>query len=567
LSKLHITRIANKLNLLFGNLIPKEGESSRFLSQALASFYLKHSCGISSRDAVEALTDGFHDCGIDAIYIDHVGQTLVLVQSKFSQKGTGSVGKDCVLKFLEGFSFLIDGEFDKFNEKVQSKKEELSKVLFDDPYKIELVLVHTGIGNLSKECTESFESIKKNFNDTDETLTYLIRNQHDLYSLVMSNVDGDPVNFENLTIYDWGCHNEPHLAFYGEVEASVIGEWWKSCGMRLLIKNIRQYKQDSVINKHIISTLITKPDDFWYFNNGLILICKKVKKTLAHGTRRDKGIFNLYGAQIVNGAQTYGCIGNASLRFSDKVADARVFVKIIEVKDLDSPYYKEITRYTNTQNNIADKDFAALDPEQERLRMELKLDGVEYIYKYGEQPVDESKGFDLEEATVALACAQADINYAVMAKGKIKKFWEDIDRSPYNVIFNKSVSGLFLWRLVQVVRMIDKRINDHKQKDYNSKELSRSRNLLTYGNRIIAHKVLNYLPVSILSSDLNLTELKNKVDVLTLEVTRHLASAHHEFFSDDSIQAVFQNRSKNQRLSDKIDHFMGYKEMLFTNEE
>jgi len=38
-------------------------------------------------------------------------------------------------------------------------------------------------------------------------------------------------------------------------------------------------------------------------------------------------------------------------------------------------------------------------------------------------------------------------------------------------------------------------------------------------------------------------------------------------FAEDTIQSVFRNKSKNLRLSDKIDHMMGRKNMLFTGEE
>lgn len=60
-----------------------------------------------------------------------------------------------------------------------------------------------------------------------------------------------------------------------------------------------------------------------------------------------------------------------------------------------------ITRATNTQNRINRQDFVALDPEQQRLRTELSIEGVTYNYKSGEGTIRDAKTCDIEEATVA----------------------------------------------------------------------------------------------------------------------------------------------------------------------
>src|SRR5207244_6746589 len=104
-------------------------------------------------------------------------------------------------------------------------------------------------------------------------------------------------------------------------------------------------------------------------------------------------------------------------------------------------FNSEVTRYTNTQNAIERRDFVALDPEQERIRQELHIEGVEYAYKAGMGTGAASARFDLTEATVALACANTDVGLAVQAKREISKLWEDIAKPPYKQLFNSGVPG------------------------------------------------------------------------------------------------------------------------------
>ena len=65
-----------------------------------------------------------------------------------------------------------------------------------------------------------------------------------------------------------------------------------------------------------------------------------------------------------------------------------------------------MTTATNTQNRIEKRDFASLDPTQDRLKNELLLDlNKQYIYKTGERQPPPENGCNIDEATIALACA------------------------------------------------------------------------------------------------------------------------------------------------------------------
>src|SRR5207249_3032573 len=124
-------------------------------------------------------------------------------------------------------------------------------------------------------------------------------------------------------------------------------------------------------------------------------------------------------------------IAAANVTHPEEVARARVQIRFISLDDCPEDFATSVTRYTNTQNRIERRDFVALDVQQERIRTELQIEGIEYVYKSGDICPPTRTGFDLTEATVALACSQADIALAVQAKREIGKLWEDLEKAPY----------------------------------------------------------------------------------------------------------------------------------------
>ena len=133
------------------------------------------------------------------------------------------------------------------------------------------------------------------------------------------------------------------------------------------------------VNTTIVDTLLSSPQDFWYFNNGISALCRIVKKKPIGGATRETGIFECYDLRVVNGAQTVGAIAHAAQKNPAAVANARVPFRLISLEQCPPDFGKKVTRYNNTQNRIDRRDFVALDIEKERIRGELILEGVTYI--------------------------------------------------------------------------------------------------------------------------------------------------------------------------------------------
>lgn len=104
---------------------------------------------------------------------------------------------------------------------------------------------------------------------------------------------------------------ESSVANYGFVDAGQVASWWEEYNPKLFTPNIRMFLGDSDVNKELEATLIQEPEKFYYFNNGVTILCNSYEKTRAGGTRRDSGTFECKGVSVVNGAQTVGSIGQA----------------------------------------------------------------------------------------------------------------------------------------------------------------------------------------------------------------------------------------------------------------
>ena len=210
--------------------------------------------------------------------------------------------------------------------------------------------------------------------------------------------------------------------------------------------------------------------------------------------------------------------------------------------DCPAEFGSEVTRATNTQNRIERRDFVALDPEQERLKTELQLDGIYYVFKSGEVPPSGKPGFDLPDATVALACSHSDISLAVQAKREIGKLWEDIARPPYKCLFNASINGLHLWKIVQIQREIDSQLSV----EYSART-GRDSMFAIHGNRFLSHQVFKRIGTDALSS-VDIEATKQSAKALVTEQLNSCIKATNDLFADSYLASLFKNLKKCKEI-------------------
>src|SRR5439155_24193425 len=289
---------------------------------------------------------------------------------------------------------------------------------------------------LSTEAMIPLNQLLSDLNDDEKLVSLRTLKQKELHSIVAQQALGESVDVD-VMLHEYGSVKEPHRAFYGQVEVADIVSWSKF-GDHLYHRNIRGFKGSTDVNAAIVDTVKNTPDNFWYFNNGITILCSQLTKQPLGGKSKASGVFECKGASVVNGAQTVGSIITA-LASGTISTSARVLVRLISLENCPADFAADLTRATNTQNRIEKRDFAALDKEQARLRTDLLLSfGKEYVYKTGDVPPQPDNGCTLDEATVALACAQPDITYSMLAKREISRLYDDIQQPPYTVLFNRS---------------------------------------------------------------------------------------------------------------------------------
>jgi hypothetical protein len=555
MSVLHVNQIARRVRETYEPFISKDDLNEKDLeletklqTRCLAAFAIQSLTDCTVIDAASSVVDGTEDNGLDAVFYSDTQNCLVLVQSKWIKDGKSEPDSAEVGKFCRGVQDLVNGEFDRFNERLRQRRDSIENALSTFNCQIVLALIHTGRAELAQHATRQVDDLLKELNDASEIATFHKLGQERIYALMAEGASGGAINLE-FDLSSWGKVEAPHSAFYGMIAGTDVGKWWKQFGELLFVKNLRSTLGNTDVNRQILATIEDRPDDFWYFNNGITVTAKSVEKTAAGAGNRELGNFKAVGAHVVNGAQTVSSVG----RFQGdigKLEKVRIPLRIISLQDAPNEYEALITRSNNTQNRIEARDFVSQDKEQLRLRLELQMEAIDYHIARSEGYRPSDKSFDLEEATIAIACSLEDSGLAVLAKREIGRFWVDLDKAPYKRLFNAQTSALQLFHAVQVQRLIEFKL-DQMIKSL-EKRSGKRYGVLVHGNRLLASVVFARLKIGLKLSNPEFAvseydsaveqALSEAVDLVTTELTQR--------FPESFPAVVFKNPTKSKVLFD-----------------
>lgn len=494
MSPLTITRIANVLTQQFGALIdmsdaskhPPEHVETAKLSRSLAALAVRKLAGEDPSVAAKSVVDGYNDGGIDAIHFDAKTDTLLFVQAKWSKNGNSSISEIASNKFANGVRDLLADRFERFDERIRAKESEIRSILYSErPIRIRLVTIHTGSQPPPPHATKSVEDLVTELNGAVPIATYEDYDQAGVYGLITSET-ADPKIKLQIALHDWGQIEQPYLAYYGRANVTEVAQWWKDHRNFLFTQKLRLFYTNSNVNNAIQKTLSESPQHFWYFNNGITIICDAVDKSLVGSPGRTLGLFNCQGVSIVNGAQTVGSIGTivgSSVDPSEEFGASFVPIRIISLAKTSPEFGRQITRAANLQNAVGNREFAAMDPLQHRLATDFALDRRRYVYKQGESDPRGDDGCSIIEATQALG-SERSIALAVQVKREIGAVWADTSAPPYTDLFHEELTTARLWRAVRVMRAVDEELHFLK-----AAATPRASLVAVHLNRIILHFV------------------------------------------------------------------------------
>lgn len=556
MSKLHVKHLKAKLTEKYKLKIDtsdarNDGEKENFfLTRAYAAYTLQVLALLDETAAAAAITDGFNDNGIDALYFDRRNKELWLLQSKWINNGFGEPETGETLKFKNGVIDLIDLKFDRFNSKIQDKGPEIIEALEDPLVKIKIVLTYTGQDTFSEHNRRIIDDLLGELNDPSELAVFIRFTLKQAHKSLVGILEGQPIKAD-IVLSNWGKIEQPYNAIYGTINGNDLAQLWSENRTRLFSDNIRDFIGFSDVNEDIRETALNEPEKFFYFNNGITALCQTLQKKPLGGGDRTVGVFVVEDLKIVNGAQTVGSIGHAFEINPVQVNKINVFIKVISLENCPDDFGLNVTKKTNTQNKIDKKDFVSLDPEHDRLKTELALDGITYHLKRSDETIKlDDQNCYVEEVITALACSKDDVTLSVQAKREVGKLWEDISKKPYTDIINSSVTATQAWRAVKIMREVNRRLKLKEQT-----ATGRVKSCFIHSNRFVLNLVFKQIGQQVLlNPDFDFNSFFNSsLPAIIDNISERTKDKVEELFPSSLIHQIFRNFTKCKQLKTALE--------------
>lgn len=359
------------------------GDANKQRSAGFVLLCMANCLDIPLEEAVELITEGGNDAGVDGLHIGEVedGEFLVTVfQGKYkinNLDGTANFPENGVQKAVNTVQVLFDPakEID-LNPLLKPKVEEIRSLVRDGYIpNVRMILCNNG----AKWTEQAQRWIDQSGLPEKQTL-WIHFNHNSIVEILRKTktVDdtlrmvGDAV-FENFNF---------RRVVIGKVQVSEIAELFNRHHDQLLQRNIRRYLglNENRVNADIHRTLADpmSRENFYFFNNGITIICKSFRHNALQGANFQLKLENM---QVINGGQTCKTIQQTlnSAGLFDDYQNTYVMVRVYELADDDQGFVTDITYATNSQNPVDLRDLRSNDAFQKNL--ELGMKDLGYTYK------------------------------------------------------------------------------------------------------------------------------------------------------------------------------------------
>ncbi|QDX82015.1 abortive phage infection protein [Denitratisoma sp. DHT3] len=567
---LELDLLCQKLDEDYANLITGTGNTpesrrSNFLSKAIAAFILHEDAGASLDEAVAASIDGGLDHGIDSVFVAN-DQTIWLVQSKYKESGSGEPELGDVSKFRDGVTDLIQGRWGRFNNALQNRSAAITDALNSGICKVKVVLAYSGTA-VSDDRRDIFSDLERAFNGTNPGFlrchAYGLTTLHDLH---LDGISAQAIEAE-IELKDFGHTQEPYRAFYGRMDAKRLAELWVQHEDRLVDRNIRRFKGTTIVNTGLTETLQQESQHFFYFNNGVTFLCEAINEQHPRDPHRESGRFRVRGLSIINGAQTVGAIAKEPIAHYD-ANPAMVMATFVCLDNAPDGFGDRVTQSRNRQNAVDLEDFAALDERQAMWQQTLRMAGIEYIVKHGQDdPPPSPTTFTARELAPYLACTVTAgdwQDYLVAAKSDKKRLFgreglvpaTDPLRQSYDSLFADSLTAKQMWRIAQIGRTVIGKIRDRASAEADPRDLPLgvlpAKEILSQGAWMILHVVFIRLPLhngpALTLSEDELISLSREIDL----VADRLVNVVQAVQWNKQARSVFENKTDCRTVKGRL---------------
>lgn len=342
---------------------------------ALIHWWAEYALGLDPGDAKDRIVTDAHAEGIDALLLDTSNYQQVFVQAKtvsdFDHVKNNYAENDLKLA-LAGLRFLLRGDYrGKITPQLENLVDEFHANDRSHAYKTVMSFLALKAPPADWKFIDDFRSefpeIEVDFWDADRLFQFYI-NEY----LPMRDEPPPMITFKVRP--DFLKKDSPRKAWVFACRGEDLARAYHEFGQRLLEHNVRLPlgARKKSINSQIVRTAseTDRAADFWYFNNGVTLICSKLHVT------SNSQVVTLDQPQIINGAQTTYALHEAFVN-SDLKAEVEVLIRAIETNDL--VFSENVTLYANSQNAIRLRDLCSNDAMQIEIQRIL-FDSYGYVY-------------------------------------------------------------------------------------------------------------------------------------------------------------------------------------------
>lgn len=389
-------------------------------------------------EAFDCLTEGGGDFGVDAMHITEemdgeFGVTIFQGKYKTKLDGDSNFEQKGIEALINAIRHIFNpyAELGKVNHRLRAKAEQ-ARSLVRDGFIPRVRAIACNNGLKWNDVSQSFIE-RANFG---EQVTWEHVN-HDVLVGILQRVK--PVS-EILRLTGKAIVEDMNFSrvCIGRIPVAEVASLMENHGEKLLERNIRRYLglHGNRVNEGIRATLQSKdPSNFYFFNNGLTLVCDDFAYNALQNSDFQVKVDNL---QIVNGGQTCMTIYKTSefLKSCGKTLsnEATVLVRIYKLPKDNEDIVLQITHATNSQNPVDLKDLRSNDVKQQQLEQSIKALG----YTYRRKRVDvANKPTDITTGAAAEAVLAVWRHAPHQAKFLIREHFGKL----YNTIFSDTING------------------------------------------------------------------------------------------------------------------------------
>ncbi len=362
--------------------------------------------GISLDESADLITDGGNDAGVDGLHVSDVeddGFLVTLFQGKYKVKdlsGAANFPENSVRQALNTVDVLFDpSRTTALNEKIEPKIAEIHSLIGDGYIpSVRFVLCNNGAiwtanaGRLIADAERQYRDKVRIVHYNHDSIVGILQRPRKVDAILTLSGQAivEDMNYQRVLI--------------GRAAVREIGRLFEQHGDRILDRNVRRYLglRSNRVNAAIHDTLSdpAKADKFYFYNNGITIVCDKFDYNAFQRADYQVRIHNL---QVINGGQTCMTIQRtlSGGHDADSAAEsAYVLVRVYQLADDDGELVRAITYATNSQNPIGLRDLRSNDAQQRRL--EIGMSQLGYVYQRQRQAGNGTQN-QVTSATVAEA--------------------------------------------------------------------------------------------------------------------------------------------------------------------